>query len=434
MSSTHTEKKLRKLRWTLTAAVAAIAAVGVGFLALVATLVDAELRSGEDDAFRQGLASRLAAMIYPNDETGKWMTEGVADDAANSTADAVIVVATDGSVLYQRGAVEGYSDLHKRSVVDEDEIGMQGVISLNGVPTTAAAAPYWDFETIEGAVIVALNSDNSVAHRQLRLQVWTTAGLFTLLAAIAAWLIAGLFVKPVAEALKREERFLATAAHDIRTPLTRIRALAESAQQSSRDARSDGASLQLTDDLRRLVSSTVHASEIANDLLLAGRIDADQLQLRQEAVRLDLLVAEFERSVPTLAVEVDEPVTVNGDPLLLRHAIGNILSNAEQHGMIDDKAPLIVASVKLADSTATVRITDSGRGLGDVDPVAIFKRHANRESGSGLGLWIARSVVEEHGGVIEATERVNNTGAEFVLRLPAIIASKAPKVSEAVLP
>lgn len=427
MSSTDTDKKLRKLRLTLTAAVAAIAALGVGFLAIVATLVDAELRSGEDDAFRQGLASRLAALIYPNDDSGKWMTEGVADDAANSTADAVIVVTSGGSVLYQRGTVDGYSELHKRAVEDEHEVGVQGEVSVNGVPTAASGAPYWDFDTIEGAVIVALNADNSVAHLQLRFQVWTTAGLFTLIAAVAAWLIAGLFVKPVAAALKREERFLATAAHDIRTPLSRIRALAESAQQSSRDSRSDNSSVQLADDLRRLVASTVHASDIANDLLLAGRIDANQLQLRQVEVRLDLLVADFERTVPTLAVEVDEPVTVKGDSLLLRHAIGNILSNAEQHGRIDDKAPLIVASVNLDRAMAIIRITDNGRGLNGVDPVTMFRRHANGQSGSGLGLWIARSVLEEHGGTIEASDRPDNAGAQFVLRMPALVSHKLSK-------
>ena len=420
MSTTRTGKKLRKLRWALTAAVAAIAAIGIGFLALVATMVDAELRSADADTFRQGLASRLAAIVYPNDDTGQWMTEGVADDAANSTADAVIVVATDGRVLYQRGAIEAYGDLHKRTVLDESEIGVKGVVFVDGVPTAAAGAPFWDFETIEGAVIVALNADNSVAHRQLRLQVWTTAGLFTVLAAVAAWLIAGLFVKPVAAALNREELFLATAAHDIRTPLSRIRALAESAQQSLKFVRPEGGSEQLRDDLRRLVSSTARASEIANDLLLAGRIDANQLLLRREAVRLDLLVAEFERTVPTLAVEIDEPVTVHGDPLLLRHAIGNILSNAEQHGQVDGKAPLIVASVQLDGSAATVRISDSGRGLGDLDPVAIFKRHANGDSGSGLGLWIARLVLEEHNGFVEASNRPDNAGAQFVLRLPAV--------------
>lgn len=431
MISTKATRKLRHLRWSLTTAVTAIAALGVGFLALVAILIDAQLRQGETNAHRQGMASRLAAIVYPDDDTGEWMTEGVADDAANSAADAVIVVNADGRVLYQRGTINGYSSLLGQAVADDEEVGVQGTVLLDGVQIAAAAAPYWDFETIEGAVIVALDSDHSPEHQRLRLLVWITAVLVTALTGFAAWFIAGRFVKPVEAALRREERFLATAAHDIRTPLSRIRALAESAQQSSRMAMVDDSTSQLSDDLRRLVSSAAHASDVVNDLLLAGRIDANQLNLRHESIRLDLLVAEFERTVPTLAVEMDEPVTVKGDQILLRHAIGNIISNAEQHGLVESMAPLIEASVHCHDSMAIVRIFDNGPGLRGVDTSGIFDRHANQNSGSGLGLWIARSVMEEHNGTIEARERVDRSGAEFVICLPATNLRKAHIAAEA---
>jgi len=386
----------------LTAMVAIVAALGLGALALVATLVDSQLRAGESDAYRQGLASRLAAYIWI-DEEGVWHTDGVVDDVASSSADAFLVATRAGEVLYSRGEMTQFDAVLAAGVADFDEVGVQGVVSVNEAAMPASAAPFWEGDSTAGAIVLATEDTTGPEHRRLRLLVWSTALGLAALSGLAAWILAGRAVRPMGAALDREERFLATAAHEIRTPLGRIRALAESAQRTARSFEESPVSRQLNGELHRMVEASVDAASSASDLLLAGRIDAHQLQMRHEDVRLDTLVADFEESIPSLAVAAFDPATVSGDPLLLRHAISDVV----------------------------VLVTDNGPGLGDLDPTTIFDRHVRGSSGSGIGLWIAKTVIEEHGGTIRAANRGRQSaadpsgngvsGLEMEIRLPSVV-------------
>ncbi len=409
----------------LTLLLAGVAAVGLSGLALVATLVDARLRANEADAYRQGLASRLAALVYP-DEQGQWIVEGIVDDMANEAADAVLVATRSGDVLYQNADISSTVPMLPLALADEAEVGVIGTITVGGQTMPAAAAPFWDFETVEGAVIVALADVHQDEHTRLRLLVWGTALGLTLLSAAAAWLIAGRVVKPIGEALDREERFLATAAHEIRTPLGRVRALAESALRSWSQLSSENLSprsAQLGEELRRLVTVAGQTSESANDLLLAGRIDASQLELRREPLRLDNLVADFEATVPGLAVETSGPVEIIGDSVLVRHAVSNLLSNAAHHGRANSGTSVIHASVQPVDGEAWVSVSDNGPGLGAINPERIFDRYRRSASGgtssTGLGLWIVQSIMGEHRGVVDVYAN-EPSGTVFVLRFPLI--------------
>ena len=415
--------RLRSTRSRLTALIASIAAVGLGLLALVATVVDARSRADEAVVFRQGLASRLAALVYP-DDSGQWIVDGVINDAAWQTADAVLVADRSGTVLYQSTGIDDFTGLLADSVADAAEVGTQGTIAVDGRTLAAAAAPYWDFDQIEGAVLVAWIPEAPAGQLRLRLLVWSTAVGLTALSALAAWLVAGRLIEPVGEALDREERFLSTAAHDLRTPLGRVRALAESAISTAGRLESGPTTRQLQGELRRLVSVADEASNSANDLLLAGRIDATQLQIRREPVRLDQLVAGFESVVASLAVDTTGPVEVTGDQLLLRHAIGNVLSNAGLHGRPTTGPALIEASVSVRHGSAVVTVSDNGPGLGSRDPAGLFERYAEgvrrTARGSGLGLWITRTVIEGHGGSVRASNKTTGPGATFELTLPVL--------------
>ncbi len=415
--------RLRSTRSRLTALIASIAAVGLGVLALATTIVEARSRADEATVYRQGLASRLAALIYP-DESDQWIVDGVIDDSAWQTADAVLVANRAGTVLYQSTRIGDFTGLLADGVADADEVGTQGTMTVDGTTLAAAAAPYWDLDQIEGAVLVAWVPEAPVGQSRLRILIWSAAAGLTALSALAAWLVAGRLIEPVGEALDREERFLSTAAHDLRTPLGRVRALADSAMSTARHLESGPATRQLRGELRRLASVVEEASDSANDLLLAGRLDATQLQMRQEPVRLDQLVAGFESVVANLVVDTRGPVEVIGDQLLLRHAIGNVLSNAGLHGRPAAGPALIEVWVWVRGNSAVVTVADNGPGLGSGDPAELFDRYAEgvqrAARGSGLGLWITRTVIEGHGGSVGAFNKTTGPGAAFELTLPLL--------------
>lgn len=403
--------------------IASVAAVGLGVLALVATVVDARSRTDEAAVYRQGLASRLAALVYP-DDSGTWIIDGIIDDAAWQAADAVLVADRSGDVLYQSAGIEGFSDLLTAGVNDAGEVGTQGTLAVDGASVEAAAAPYWDFDQIEGAVLVAWEPEPVGGQLRLPVLVWSAAVGLTVLSALGAWIGAGRLIEPVGEALDREERFLSTAAHDLRTPLGKVRALAESAISTSSRLEPGETTHQLQGELRRLVAVADEASSSANDLLLAGRIDAAQLQMRQESVRLDQLVARFESAIANLAVGTEGPVEVTGDELLLRHAIGNVLNNAVQHGRSPSGPSLVEASVSIRGKAAVVTVSDNGSGLASNKPADLFERYAEGSgrsgNGNGLGLWITRTIVEGHGGSVRAFDNTSEPGATFELRLPLL--------------
>lgn len=419
MSGEPVERLLR-LRRRLTFMLASVAAAGLGVLALVAILVDARLRAGEADAYRQGLASRSAALVFPSDETGDWVFEGVIDDVAHQAADAVVVGTRSGEVLYVSNSnVSGFDDIFDAGIADMEEVGVQGTVLIDDAEVAAAAAPFWDFDTTEGVVIIALADTTGAEQGRLRLLVASTAIGLTALAAAAAWIMAGRVVKPVAEAVDREERFLTTAAHDIRTPLSRVRALADSALRSASQLDTKPDTRQLRSELQRLVAAATEASDGANDLLLAGRIDADQLEVRRTPVRLELLVAKFESSVPGLAVETFGPITVYADEVLLRHAVANVLANATKHGRQAHSDALIEASVTTDNSGAVIRVADNGPGLGQVDPDRLFDRYNHSGSSSGLGLWIVDTIVADyHGGTVSIANRYEAPGTVVTITLP----------------
>jgi len=424
-SPSNATGQLQAMRRSLTLLLASVTAVGLVLLALLATLIDANLRAEEAVTRRQGLASRLAAYVYPEDDSGVWNVDGILDDSASAASDAVVVVDRAGNVLYSSTDVRDFADLADAGIADDDETGTSGTMIVAGERRQASAAPYWDFDETAGAVLVSATSESSGHY--LRNVVWFAAVGLTALAAMGAWVVAGRVVSPVGDALAREERFLATAAHDIRTPMGRVRALSESALRTSQaiGPQSDGSIRNLREELRRLVLVATEASDSANDLLLAGRIDANQFGLRLEPVRLDELVAGFEESIPNLAVDVDEPVCVSGDSLMLKHVIANVLHNAQQHGRSADGDSLIEVSVRAHGGYGVVVVSDNGPGLGQRDGAALFERYADGErqrtgGGGGLGLWIVKSVITEHQGTVSAANRALGPGTTIEFRLPLV--------------
>jgi len=285
--------------------------------------------------------------------------------------------------------------------------GVQGVSRVQG-PDGAVlmrGTALRDGPEIRGAVVALADPARSdAAHRRFRTQVIAIAAGLVAGAALAAWFVAGRTLRPAARALGHQERFLADAAHELRTPVAAIRGTAEAPTTGPDDAQAR---------LARVAALAADASALTDNLLTLARMDAEQLEPRTEPVRLDLLVEAVTDDDPRVLVDADE-IVVRGDPGLLQRAIGNLVDNAITHGAATPETPATIT----VDPTG-VTVTDRGPGLPPGDETAVFERFRSRPGspGHGLGLPLARWIAQAHQGNLTATNRPGG-GTSFHLQLP----------------
>lgn len=222
---------------------------------------------------------------------------------------------------------------------------------------------------------------------------------------------------------QRLRRFLADASHELRTPLTSIRGYAELFRRGADERPAD-----LAVSMRRIEDEARRMGVLVDDLLLLARLDADR-PLTPERVDFAALVADCVHDARaadlhhdiTLTAPAHLPLTGDGDRL--RQVVVNLLSNAVRH--TPPQTPVEVTVDTDEDlGTATLRVRDHGPGLsaGQVDKVfeAFYRTDGARDrdsGGSGLGLAIVKTVVEAHGGSVEAVSSPED-GAAFSVRLP----------------
>jgi len=177
---------------------------------------------------------------------------------------------------------------------------------------------------------------------------------------------------------------LANASHELRTPLARIRMAIELMKEGADPARRA--------DLERDIAEL---DALIEEILLASRLDAMQEAAVPEQV--DLLGLAAEECARYEEAELDgSPVTVHGDPRLLRRMIRNLLQNARQHG-----EPPIEMRVGSADANAEIRVCDHGAGVPEAERERVFEpfyRRAGASVGAGLGLALVRQIARRHGG------------------------------------
>jgi len=216
-----------------------------------------------------------------------------------------------------------------------------------------------------------------------------------------------------------ERRFVADASHELRSPLSLLRAEVELALEQPNDAAT------LREALRSIGEEADRLSNLAETLLLLARLDEGRLPLRQEHLAVEDLLADvaarFARraSESGRAIHIDAPaIDVYGDRLRLEQALANLLENALRHGEGD----VTLAAAENGHSVA-LHVADEGRGFPpDFLPRAFarFSRadEARTGPGTGLGLAVVAEIVAAHGGTAAATN-LPDRGADVSLTLPS---------------
>lgn len=210
-------------------------------------------------------------------------------------------------------------------------------------------------------------------------------------------------------------------AHDLRTPLTRMRGRLESACARRREAGADQALITDTmadlDDVLRMFSSLTRISQIETTTRTAGFRQVDLVEVSEAVV--DLYDAAAEDKAVDLAVIGDKPLMITGDRDLLFDAVANLVDNAIKHGRDAGK---VTVELSRCDADAVIAVADDGPGIPSDEQQHVFRRFYRLERsrctpGNGLGLSLVAAVARLHDARIKLCD--NAPGLKVELRLPA---------------
>lgn len=223
-------------------------------------------------------------------------------------------------------------------------------------------------------------------------------------------------------ALQAKADFIADASHELRTPLTVLRGNAEVGLAVRSDCDHEPV-------LREIVSESIRMTKLVEDLLFLARSDAASLELERQDVAIELWLAELAVRGEVLArergVSFEADLLADGqasiDPRRIEQAILVLVDNAAKYGAPGGLVTLRTASL---DGQLTIAVGDDGPGIDETDLPHIFERFYRVDKtrtrslgGAGLGLPIARTIVEAHGGRITAESQVGR-GTTMTVRLP----------------
>ncbi|HSH62023.1 MAG TPA: HAMP domain-containing sensor histidine kinase [Acidimicrobiales bacterium] len=209
----------------------------------------------------------------------------------------------------------------------------------------------------------------------------------------------------------RSRRFLADAAHQIRTPIAGIQACAETLLRRSRSADPDEERL-----LSEMLHETSSAGRLVSDLLQAARLDqgvhleptpCDVVALcRREVERIQCLEPVLEVTTEALGCNGERPLL---DARALHDIVANLLDNARRHAI-----SRVAVTVRRGEGSVEVHVADDGPGLSPELAERVFERFVSLDGqgGSGLGLSIAQELARAHGGDLRYQ------GSGFVVSLP----------------
>jgi signal transduction histidine kinase len=244
------------------------------------------------------------------------------------------------------------------------------------------------------------------------------------LVTVGGFMLARKSTIPVEQSMEQTRRFVADAAHELRTPVAILRARTEVTLAQARDTARDETAL------RAIEREADRLGAIVGDLLTLARADAGERPVARELLYLDDLAAEAvesaralaERKGVTLEVGSFEEARITGDPDLVRRLVLIVLDNAIKYTPRNGRIRLDITA---ADAKRSVVVTDTGIGIPADQLPRIFERFyrgdaARREAeGAGLGLAIARWISDLHGARLDFSSPPG--GTRVAIEFPAAV-------------
>jgi signal transduction histidine kinase len=340
------------------------------------------------------------------EEAGDAMSAGAEFNPENSL---IADVVARGQTIYRR-------DMSEPLYVEEDRLLALGLRSRVAAPLLAGARPI-------GLLALSRREPDSFQEHEIEL-----VGLLGRLAASAVQNIRAYeSERRTVDELRRlsalRADFVSLVSHELRSPMAAVIGAARTLQARWRELQPG----QRESFLALIGDETTRLAALIGDVLDTSRIDAGTFTYRFSDVDIGALVRD---TVTTAALGQDEvPIVaevaagvpvVRGDPERLRQIFGNLIDNAVKYSPTGGPVEVRVSQ---ANGSVVVSVRDHGPGIKRDDQRLIFEKFGrvaagNTKPGTGLGLYIARSIVETHGGTI-AVSSAPGRGSTFTVKLPA---------------
>ena len=284
-------------------------------------------------------------------------------------------------------------------------------------------------EVLHGYEVLLRRSDGSICHALINSSVLWEDGQFIHTRSFTR----DVTDQKAAEAAllevhRRKDEFLATLAHELRNPLAPIRNSLEIINLTDGDA-------ETVREARGVMERQVgHMVRLIDDLVDIGRLNHNLLELRNERVEVASIVHQAveicrplaESAGHELTVSIPkEPIHLHGDPVRLSQVFGNLLTNACRY---TPQGGQIWLTVERQGSDVSVAVKDTGQGISPHALSNIFELFqrgdqslTRKHSGLGIGLTLAKRLVEMHSGSICVRSDGVGQGSEFIVRLPLLI-------------
>ncbi|MEO6005852.1 MAG: ATP-binding protein [Opitutus sp.] len=359
------------------------------------------------------------------------MEEHASVDGVASLPEVWPRVGSIAGLALEEGKTVYVSDLGKEPRVAAPFAQSDQVRSVLATPLRMAGVPF-------GVLVACSLQESHWTQEQFRIVEWVAAQCGLLAETLRSQDELARRAQKLEEANRAKDQFLAMLSHELRTPLTPVLAAAGVLENDPRlpeDAR---------EDLRMIRRNATIQSRLVDDLLDVTKLERGKLDLDRENLNVAHLLkqtaaivsADVDARNQRLVLEIDDVADcfVNGDGARLQQVFWNLLKNAIKFSPVTGKIELIAKVSAALPPTLAVEIRDSGIGLDAANLDRIFRpfeqvldggKQRNGDSGLGLGLAIAKAVVELHHGSIRASSSGPGCGATFTVELPLASAAVA---------
>ena len=412
---------LDRMRWRLALGYVVIFAV-ILLLLLTAAVVgfSRELTAQQDILLTQEARNQARNLL--NGENREVLAEGSAEFSW-------VTLDTDGRVTDRDPSAETLGTLGLPSVelaeqaVEEDDAVSATIRGPEG-RVRVVSMPMYDGDSLMGTIQYARSlqqPQQTVNELVLVLLPLALGGLG--LAILGGLYMAGRAVRPVRDSFERQKAFVADASHELKTPLTLIRADAEVVLYRDEVTPKD------RELIEHALAETDRMGDTLSSLLALARLDAGQARVVRKPFDLTAVLAETAERFGAraaseeiqLEVQAPDKIPALGDPEKTGEILAALLDNALRHTLPGGS---VILDGVVSDGKAEAIVRDTGPGILPEQLPRIFERFyrapdgRSRESGgTGLGLTIARDLARVQRGELRA-ENVKEGGAVFRLRLP----------------